>query len=381
MKGEMPSWLWPRAAYVHVPFCAHHCGYCDFAVATGQDERIGEYLEALSAEMATLEVSRRVRTIFLGGGTPTHLSPSQLTSVLQLVRRWLELEPGGEFSIEANPDTISEDRAAVLAEHGVNRVSLGVQSFQPRILRVLERTHDPASVRTAFERLRSRSMRISLDLIFGAPGQSIEEWREDLRQALRLNPDHLSTYGLTYEKGTRLWKQRRRGLVLALEEDTERAMYAESMDTLTAAGLEQYEISNFAHAGQRSRHNETYWANDAYFGFGLGAAHYVMGRREVNTRDLSTYIAEAKAGRSVIQQSECLPAIERARETMAVQLRRCDGIDRQAFWVQTGRELDALAGDAIRQIVELGMLQDDGQHVRLTREGKFVADGVIERLL
>jgi oxygen-independent coproporphyrinogen III oxidase len=378
---SLPPWLWPRAAYVHVPFCAHHCGYCDFAVVTGQDHRGDEYLAALAAEVARLEVPRPVATIFLGGGTPTHLSAEQLDRLLGLLTRWLPLEPDGEFSIEANPDSIDDSKMDVLSARGVNRVSLGVQSFQPHLLRVLERSHDPDSVPAAVERVRRRGMGLSLDLIFGVPGQTLDEWREDLRRALELQTDHVSTYGLTYEKGTRLWKQRRRGLVLALDEDSERAMYAEAMDVLTAAGMEHYEISNFAFPGRRSRHNQTYWANEAYFGFGLGAARYVMGRREVNVRDLSAYVAQARGGESVTQQSEALPPGERARETMAVQLRRCEGIDRAAFLIQTGYELNTVAGAAMPHVVELCLLSDDGRSVRLTREGKFVADAVIERLL
>jgi oxygen-independent coproporphyrinogen-3 oxidase len=376
----LPAWLWPRAAYVHVPFCAHHCGYCDFAVVTGQDHRGDEYLDALAAEIARLEVPRPVSTIFLGGGTPTHLSAGQLDRLMRLLNRWLPLAPGGEFSIEANPDSI-DSKMDVLSGHGVNRVSLGVQSFQPHLLRVLERSHDPDSVPVAVERARRYGMAVSLDLIFGVPGQTLDEWRSDLHRALQLRPDHVSTYGLTYEKGTRLWKQRRRGLVLALDEETERSMYAEAMDVLTAAGLQHYEISNFAFPGRRSRHNQTYWANEAYFGFGLGAARYVMGRREVNVRDLSAYLEAARTAASVTQQSEALPAGERARETMAVQLRRCEGIDRPAFRAQTGVDLDRVAGNALSHVIELGLLSDDGRSVRLTREGKFVADAVIERLL
>jgi oxygen-independent coproporphyrinogen-3 oxidase len=379
--APLPPWLWPRAAYVHVPFCAHHCGYCDFAVVTGQDHRGDEYLDALAAEVARLEVPRPVATIFLGGGTPTHLSADQLDRLLRLLTRWLPLEAGGEFSVEANPDSIDDAKLDVLSGHGVNRVSLGVQSFQPHLLRVLERSHDPDSVPVAVERVRRRGLGLSLDLIFGVPGQTLDEWRSDLRRALELQTDHVSTYGLTYEKGTRLWKQRRRGVVLALDEEIERAMYAEAMDVLTAAGLEHYEISNFAFLGHRSRHNQTYWANEAYFGFGLGAARYVMGRRELNVRDLSAYLEAARTGASVTQQSEALPAGERARETMAVQLRRCEGIDRPAFREQTGDELDRVAGASLPHVVELGLLSDDGRSVRLTREGKFVADAVIERLL
>ena len=378
---QPPAWLWPRAGYVHVPFCAHHCGYCDFAVAAGQDHLADDYLEALAAELALLGRPCRVETIFLGGGTPTHLSAGQLKRLLADVLRWLLLEPGGEFSIEANPDTLSADKVAVLADHGVNRVSLGVQSFHPRHLRTLERGHDPDSVLAALERSRGRIPAVSLDLIFGVPGQTLPEWRCDLEQALALGPDHISTYGLTYEKGTRLWKQRQRGQLVPLDENAERAMYELAMNTLEAAGLEHYEISNFARPGRRSRHNQVYWANEAYFGFGLGAARYVRGRREVNTRDLRGYIARASRGEPVTQQGEELPPEERARETMAVQLRRCDGIDRPAFRVQTGFDLDRVASPSLPGLVGLGLLADDGRRVALTREGKFVGDAVIERLL
>ncbi len=374
-------WRWPRAGYVHVPFCAHHCGYCDFAVATGQDHRIGDYLDALARELAGLGSPQPVRTLFLGGGTPTHLSAGQLERLLVLVLRWLPLEPGGEFSIEANPDTLTAERVAVLAEHGVNRVSLGAQSFHPHLLRVLERTHDPDSVPAAVERVRRRIEAVSLDLIFGVPGQSLAEWCADLERALLLGPDHVSTYGLTYEKGTRLWKQRRRGLLVPLDELAERDLYQTAMDTLEAAGLEHYEISNFARPGRRSRHNQVYWANEAYFGFGLGAARYALGRREVNTRDLAGYIRKALRGEPVTQHAEELPPSERARETMAVQLRRAEGIDRPGFLRQTGFELERVASPRLGGLVELGLLRDDGVRVCLTPEGKFVADAVIERLL
>ena len=207
------------------------------------------------------------------------------------------------------------------------------------------------------------------------------EWRADLAAALALEPDHVSTYGLTYEKGTPLWKRRERGQVRPLEEDAELALYSTAIDVLGAAGFEQYEISNFARPGRRCRHNEVYWANEAHFGFGMGAARYVLGRREVNTRDLRGYIRRSLSGESPVLQSEELPPAERARETMAVQLRRAEGIGRARYRLQTGFDLDAVAGEAITRHVELGLLRDDGARVLLTRQGKYVADGVIERLL
>jgi oxygen-independent coproporphyrinogen-3 oxidase len=377
----LPPWVWPRAAYVHVPFCAHHCGYCDFAIATGQDHLIEQYVDAVSAELATLGTPQPVRTVFLGGGTPSHLGTAPLARLLSAVCRWLPPEPGHEFSIEANPESLDADKVAVLADHSVTRVSLGAQSFHPHLLRTLERLHDPDEVPRAVERVRRRIAQVSLDLIFGVPGQTLAEWRDDLRRALALGPDHVSTYGLTYEKGTPLWKQRRRGALIPLDEDAELAMYRTAIDTLEDAGFEQYEVSNFARPGRRCRHNETYWLNHAYFGFGMGAARYVRGRRELNTRDLQAYIRRCLAGESPTIQSEELGPEERARETMAVMLRRRDGIDRTNFKHQTGHDLDALVGDRVARLVEQKLLEDDDRCVRLTRAGQYVADAVIERLL
>jgi oxygen-independent coproporphyrinogen-3 oxidase len=376
-----PPWLWPRAAYVHVPFCAHHCGYCDFAIATAQDHQIELYVDAVSAELATLGTPQPVRTIFLGGGTPSHLGAAPLARLLAAVLRWLPPEAGHEFSVEANPESLDDEKVAVLADHGVTRVSLGAQSFHPHLLRALDRRHDPDEVPRAVERVRRRIEQVSLDLIFGVPGQTVADWQDDLNRALALEPDHVSTYGLTYEKGTPLWKQRQRGDFHPLDEDAELALYKTAIDTLEAAGFEHYEISNFARPGRRSRHNQVYWANEAYFGFGMGAARYVMGKRDLNTRDLNTYLRRTLSGEPATFQSEELEPLERAKETMALQLRRSEGIDRPAYRDQTGFDLDAVAGQAIGRHVELGLLYDDARRVCLTRQGKYVADAVIERLL
>src|SRR5262249_27616686 len=208
------------------------------------------------AEFEPLATPQPVRTVFLGGGTPTHLSATQLERLLASLNRWLPLADGGEFSIEANPDSLDAAKVRVLADHGITRVSLGAQSFQSNVLAALDRRHRPDEIPRAIERVRSRIEQVSLDLIFGAPGQTLAEWHDDLRQALFLHPDHVSTYGLTYEKGTPLWKQRERGDVKALDEETELAMYQAAIDVLEAAGFEHYEISNFARPGRRCRHNE-----------------------------------------------------------------------------------------------------------------------------
>src|SRR5262249_21969261 len=215
---DLPPWLWPRAAYVHVPFCAHHCGYCDFAVAAGQDHLIDLYFEALGEELSRTGSPSAVDTIFVGGGTPTYLSAKQLERLLSSITRLLPLSASGEFSIETTPESITEDKVAALADHGVTRVSLGVQSFATRMLSELDRIHSPHHVAPALERIRRRIDHVSLDLIFGVPGQTCSEWESDLASAVAFRPDHISTYGLTYEKGTPLWKRRQHGQVQVVSE-------------------------------------------------------------------------------------------------------------------------------------------------------------------
>jgi oxygen-independent coproporphyrinogen-3 oxidase len=222
-----PAWLVPRSAYIHIPFCAHHCGYCDFAVTAGQDHLIDLYLEALALELSRCGVYPRgeMRSLFLGGGTPSHLNARQLELLFTHVNRWLPRGTGAETSLEANPDSFGEEKAKLLAGFGVNRVSLGVQSFNPHVLRVLERRHEPAHVVPAVEAAKKHNGRVSIDLIFGVPCQSFEDWDADLCTALALEPEQISTYGLTFEKGTRLWKQQQRGEVRSLDEEMELRMY------------------------------------------------------------------------------------------------------------------------------------------------------------
>jgi oxygen-independent coproporphyrinogen-3 oxidase len=374
-------WLWPTAAYVHIPFCAHHCGYCDFAVAIGMDERIDAYLDALEIELSQLGEPQPVQTLFFGGGTPTYLPHRPLERLLTLVDRWLPRLPEHEFSVEANPSYLDVEKIDQLCAHGVNRLSLGVQSFAAPTLQVLERDHRPDDVLRVLEFIRPRIANFSIDLIFGVPGQTPDQWQRDMEQALALGPKHLATYGLTYEKGTRLWKQRLRGEVQALNEEAEYELYRAAMTTLEAAGIEHYEISNFAKPGYRCRHNQVYWANHAYFGFGVGAARYVNGRRELNTRDTRTYIQRLLSGKPPTFQSECLPPRERAIETIAVQLRRAVGIPRREFQTQTGFDLDDLIGTKIQDLVVQDVMSDNGVAVTLTQKGKCLADAVIEILM
>jgi oxygen-independent coproporphyrinogen III oxidase len=226
----------------------------------GRDDLIDDYLRAISLELATLGEPREVDTLFLGGGTPTHLPPEALSRLISNVRSWFPLAEGYEFSVEANPTDIDSDTLDSLVEGGVNRLSLGGQSFDPAKLAGLERDHSPERLRAAAAAARARMTSLSLDLIFAAPGETLEVWQADLASALALSVDHVSTYGLTFERGTAFWSRLLDGQLGRLAEDLERSMYLAAIDTLAAAGFEHYEVSNFARPGHRCRHNEAYWS-------------------------------------------------------------------------------------------------------------------------
>jgi oxygen-independent coproporphyrinogen III oxidase len=371
-----------RSVYVHVPFCRHRCGYCDFTLVAGRDDLIAAYLEALEIELRRIEEPVEIDTLFFGGGTPTHLPPRDLARLFDFLLSRYRLASGYEWSVEANPLNLSDEIVSVLVEHGVNRVSLGAQSFDPGALSVLERDHSPAEIARAVERLRRAPIEnISLDLIFGVPGQTLDSWRETLRAAVELAPSHVSAYGLTFEKGTSFWSRREKGTLRTADEELERAMYAAAMDDLPRAGLRQYELSNYAIPGFECRHNAVYWAAQPFEAFGPGAARYLGGIRSTNHRSVFTWIKRLSAGDSPVADVEELAPEARAREAIFVGLRRTAGIPRDEFRHTTGFDLDLLAGDTIHRQSALGLLEDAGTHVRLTREGRFVADSVIAEFL
>ncbi len=377
----MPIFAQPRAAYVHVPFCRHRCGYCNFTLVAGRDDLVGEYLRAIELELRLLEHSREVDTLFFGGGTPTHLGLDALEVLLNSVARWFPLAAGGEFSVEANPVDLSPEKIALLATHGVNRLSLGGQSFNAAKLALLERDHDAETLVRGVSLARASIASVSLDLIFGTPGETLDVWQHDLRSALAMEPRHVSTYGLTFERGTPYWRRLLAGELQRLDEETERAMYALAIDSLTAAGFEQYEVSNFARPGQRCRHNEVYWSGEGYFAVGPGAASYVDGRRAMNHRSTTTYLKRVLAGQSPVAESETLAPADRARELLVFGLRRLEGVDRRQFAERTEYELDSLVMPQLAELVAHGLLSDDGQRVKLTRAGLFVSDAIWPKFL
>lgn len=366
----------PRAAYIHVPFCRHRCGYCNFTLVAGRDDLIAGYLQALELELQLLQSPREVDTLFFGGGTPSHLPPVELARLIELVRKWHPLNDGYEFSIEANPIDLTPERMKVLVASGVNRISLGVQSFDDAKLEMLERDHRADEIRRAFDLCRENVRSVSLDLIFGSPGESREVWSRDLELAQKLLPDHLSTYGLTFERGSAFYGRRERGEIVGQTETDEGAMYEEGIDTLTAAGFEHYEVSNFALPGHRCRHNEVYWTGREYFAAGPGAARYVAGRREVNHRSPTTWLRRLLDSESPVGEGETLSPEDIAREAFVFGLRRLEGIRRTTFATKTGISLDAMFGIPLRRQVELGLLLDDGENIRLSRRGLLVSDAI-----
>ena len=373
----------PHAAYIHVPFCAHRCGYCDFTLIAKRDDLYGDYLNALQREIENGHIPHEasLNSLFFGGGTPTQLPPAELQRLFEIVREYFLIPAEAEVSVEANPLDLNDSKIEVLAKAGINRISLGVQSFSQSALTLLERDHSPQAIQDVTHRLRPYFENISFDLIFGVPGQSTSDWRDTLQQAIDLNPSHISTYGLTFERGTAFWTRRERGELDRIDEEIERDQYSIAMDELSAAGFEQYEISSFAKPGFQCRHNHTYWNGYEYWAFGPGAARYLNGRRESNIRSVLGWLARIERNESPVADAEELEPLHRARELIYLGLRRNTGINRSEFRKRTGFELNAICGDALNQQVKLGFMDDNGSEIRLTTEGRFVADRVVMEFL
>lgn len=374
-------WLPPRSAYIHVPFCRHRCGYCNFTLVAGRDDLVDAYLQAITKELSALSTPHEVDTLYFGGGTPTYLSPLQFQRLGESVLHWHPLADGYEWTVEANPLDINEAMMDTLSSLGVTRLSLGGQSFRAEKLRLLERDHDSPHIVRAVKLAKDARMQVSLDMIFATPGETLDQWAADLDAAIALAPDHVSTYGLTFERGTAFWGRRLRGELIDAGEELERGMYSIAIDRLAAAGYEHYEVSNFARPGCRSRHNQAYWSGAGYLAAGPGAARYVDGIRETNHRSTTTYLNRILAGQSPVAERDELSPDARARELLVFSLRRIDGVSRGEFHAITGCDVDQLVSRPLRKFIDLGMLIDDGDRIRLTRQGLFVSDALWPDLL
>lgn len=372
----------PRAAYVHVPFCRHRCGYCDFSLVAGRDDLIASYLAAIERELTRLQSpGLELATLYLGGGTPSHLGPDGLRQLFDILHTHLRPLPGAEVTIEANPGDVTASLAAAAVACGTTRVSLGGQSLDATTLAALDRDHTPDDVRQAVDILLRHGLAVSVDLMTAAPGQTLADVDRDLDALVTLGTQHLSVYCLTWEKGTQFESLSRRGTLQRADESLERSMLERTIDRLEAAGFEHYEVSNFARPGGRCRHNETYWDCQPWEAFGPGAARFDGRERITNHRSTTTWMRRVLAGEDFTGDRETMTPLEAAQERVVLGLRRRDGLHRAAFLTASGLALDDVAGASIRRWTALGLATDDSQQVRLTREGLLVSDALWAEVL
>ncbi len=376
----------PLALYVHIPFCEAKCVYCDFASFAGKKARIPAYLSALEAELlaqASAIGARTVRSVFFGGGTPTLLSGAQVAALMSAVRACFPLAADAEITMEGNPGTLRAADVAGYRAAGVNRVSLGAQAAQPRLLAALGRIHRWRDVEAGVALLRAEGFdNINLDLMFGLPGQRDADWRETLDAALALAPEHLSCYGLQVEEGTPLAARIAAGEGEPLpDEDAERAMYAEARRAAAQAGLEQYELSNFAKPGRACRQNLTYWRRGDYLGIG-SAAHSLVGDvRWGNTPDLDAYLAALREGASPAAERGEIDAEEARFEAVMLGLRLTQGVSLVEFAARYGATAEAVWGAKLEALIRDGLLERSAGWLRLTDRGMDVQNAVLVELM
>lgn len=390
--GHLPSGLGvdlsrPFSAYLHVPFCRVRCGYCDFNTYTAtelhgarQDQYADTVIQEIGLARKVLQHAGALRpmdTVFFGGGTPTLLPPGDLARMLQAASAAFGIHDGAEVTVEANPDTVTPAVVATLQEAGVNRLSIGMQSAVPHVLASLDRTHRPENVRTAVRAARDAGLDVSLDLIYGAPGEELSDWERSLDAALELEPDHISAYALIIEDGTKLARQIRRGEVTAPDDDLQADMYELVDQRLADAGFAWYEVSNWARSARHtSRHNLAYWRGFDWWGFGPGAHSHVAGLRWWNVKHPSAYAQRLVLGDSPAAGREQPDARARTLERVLLQSRLAEGLP-IAEVAQTHR-------DRVAELISDGLVDAASalreRRVRLTLRGRLLADAVVRAL-
>lgn len=382
----------PYGVYVHIPFCAHICSYCDFNTYAGQASRIPAYVAALKRETvlwAPRFDGRVAGSLFLGGGTPSLLAPEQIAAVLAACRATFAVAPDAEITIESNPNDLTAGYCESLLQAGVNRISIGAQTLDKRGLRVLGRLHETGQTASAAAAARSAGFaNISLDFIYGWPGQTLAGWRAELAQILggRVGgtpPDHLSLYGLIVEPGTPLADAVARGIMRPVDDDAAADMYETAIELLAGAGWTHYEISNWsASPALASRHNAVYWRNGDYAGLGAGAHGHVAGTRTMNQPSPRRYIERLRAGESPVTNSETIDARTAMGETMMLGLRLlAEGVATEAFLGRHGTTLDDQFVPVLRRLNNQGLIEATGERVRLTARGALLANAVSAEFL
>ena len=369
----------PLGLYLHIPFCKSKCTYCDFYSLPRCEEKMDAYVAALAdhlTETAPMAAGHTVDTVYFGGGTPSYLGAERMTQLLQTVKKQYRVDRKAEITMEANPDSLFDEKSLrALRRIGLNRISLGVQSSDDAVLRRLGRVHTWQQVKDAVAAVRKAGIPdLSLDLIYGLPDQTMDDWKKTLFDAVALGPEHISCYGLKLEEGTPLWQQR--DSLNLPDEDLQADMYLYAVRYLAQRGYEQYEISNFCRPGHHSRHNMKYWTLGEYAGFGPGAHSDFGNVRYAYSRDLDTYLG----GRLILTESETISSPEREREYLMLSLRTTEGVDVRTFenrYRQRFDVLEALFVDYERH----GLAQRTASGWRLTPEGFLVSNAIISSLI
>ena len=374
----------PRALYIHIPFCTNKCHYCDFTSYVLKGQPVDEYLDALEMEMRRTVAQwppAEIDTVFVGGGTPTVLTPPQMERFLKAVRTYFPLAPNAEFTMEANPGTTDSDKLAAMKAGGVNRISFGVQSFDNGLLERIGRIHSVDDVYRSIENARAAGFtNLSIDLMFGLPGQTVELLRDSVNRAMELGLPHYSIYSLKVEENTLFHKLYERNELPLPPEEEEFNMFILLMDMLKENGYEHYEISNFAKPGYESRHNSTYWRNEPYYGLGAGAHGYVNRMRHVNLKGITPYI-EAAAQKLPRLETALVPEAEAMEDLMMVGLRLLAGVPASRFSNQfAGQTLEEKFGGVIQKLMNDGLLEvektENDTIYRLTDKGVLLGNEV-----
>ena len=376
--------LKPLGIYVHIPFCRSKCEYCDFYSLGGSRDRrlVDDYLQALSVhfkETGALAQDYVVDTVYFGGGTPSFFGADSLRRIFAEIQHRFRVDKDAEVTFEANPDSVTEALLKKLRNEGFNRMSLGVQSDRDDVLKKLGRPHNYEQARIAVQAARACGFdNISLDLMYGLPSQTCEQWEQTLRHVLRLRPEHMSCYGLKVERGTPLWEYKE--AVNLPSDDDQADMYLKAVQILKEAGYEQYEISNFARPGFESRHNLKYWLGDEYIGFGPSAASDFAGKRYTNRADIHNYIrGMLEQDVPILSECETIPARERAGEYVMLRLRTNRGISPEEYEKNYLMPFSPLL-DVIRPLAEQGCFLLERNRWKLTPEGYLISNQIIARL-
>ena len=370
----------PSSAYVHIPFCTQICYYCDFSKVFIKNQPVDAYLEHLIQETRSYEIGK-LRTLYIGGGTPTALSAQQLAYLLTELPKVMDLSEVEEFTIEANPGDLDPDKIAVLKDSQVNRVSLGVQTFDNKMLKKIGRSHQEQDIYDNIRHLKQVGFdNISIDLIYALPGQTMDQVKENVAKAIDLDIPHMSLYSLILENHTVFMNRMRRGKLPLPKEELEAEMFEYIIEELEKAGFEHYEISNFSKPGFESRHNLVYWDNAEYYGLGAGASGYVDGIRYKNHGPIRHYLEAVEAGKARITE-EHLTLEEKMEEELFLGLRKKTGVSKARFEEKFGVSFDQRYGQVVASLTEQGLLVPDDKQVRMTKRGLFLGDTVAEKFI